>query len=371
MAVPDNTIDPNDLDSIDALLDEAELEQERPQVDLPDLDESPTQDVDIPLEQDKPDDDELERLLDSAIDSPSTDPLLDDVAEMSATPQPAPPATNMAPPSAEQRLQEQQELDAFLSRREQSATNLNELSVAEMDTLKNLIIGFGSTLIVLAFIAIGMATWAALSAGSSDVDPKLVEEIRGEVEVGRMSSQANQESMRELSKKLDALSFQLEQVNGDIVALTSSTLPQASLSGAQNLPEIVPPAPVHTAAPVAAPVVAAAPTSSVPPADMGRLEDKVDAVNRSLAVAQRRVVEINNRVKSLQKQYETIVSSLKVAEKNALQTQVEQLNEQTKPATKPAQQPPVTTPSSSNTDRYRYAAPSGGFYEPGNSNTYP
>jgi hypothetical protein len=366
VAVPDNTIDPNDLDSIDALLDEAELEQERPQVDLPDLDEAPAEAIDIPIEQDKPDDDELERLLDSAIDTPSTDPLLDDAAEMNATPEPA-TAMNMAPPSAEQRLQEQQELDAFLSRREQSATNLNELSVAEMDTLKNLIIGFGSALIVLALIAIGMATWAALSAGSADVDPKLVEEIRGEVEVGRMSSQANQESMRELSKKLDALSFQLEQVNGDIVALTNTTLPQASLSGAQNLPEVMIPAPVPAPAPVAAPVAAAAPA----PAEMGRLEDKVDAVNRSLAVAQRRVVEINNRVKSLQKQYETIVSSLKVAEKNALQTQVEQLNEQAKPATKPAQQPPTAAPSSSNTDRYRYAAPSGGFYEPGNTNSYP
>jgi hypothetical protein len=127
------------------------------------------------------------------------------------------------------------------------------------------------------------------------------------------------------------------------------------------------PAPVPAPAPVAAPVAAAAPA----PAEMGRLEDKVDAVNRSLAVAQRRVVEINNRVKSLQKQYETIVSSLKVAEKNALQTQVEQLNEQAKPATKPAQQPPTAAPSSSNTDRYRYAAPSGGFYEPGNTNSYP
>lgn len=368
MAVPDNTIDPNDLDSIDALLDEAELDQERPQVDLPDIEQdSVAEDMDIPVDDDKPDDDELERLLDSAIEQPpTTDPLLDS-EQYDAAPIAAMPSND------QNKLKEQQELEAFLSRREQSSTNLNGLSVAEMDTLKNLIIGFGSALIVLALIAIGMATWAALSAGSGDIDPKVVEEIRGEVEVGRMSSQANQESMREVSRKLDALSFQIEQINGDLVALTGSTLPQANISAAQPLPEAVPtvlptqPAPVPTQ-PVVNP--AAAVVSPVVSADMSRVEEKVDAVNRNLALAQRRVVEVNNRVKSLQQQYETIVNSLKVAEKQSLQTQVEQLTDKAKTDAK-AVPPSTPRPASSAPETYRYTAPPGGFYEPGSGNSYP
>lgn len=370
MAQPDNTIDPNDLDSIDALLDEADFEStaaDKPAVEedrslLEDTDFAETPANDRAVEED----DDLERMLDSSYDQAP--------AALETTPTYAeePPQRGFADQRADA------EFDDFLARRSENTKNGNGLTVAEMDALKGMIIGFGSTLIVLALIAIGIATWGALGANSSvSPDTALLEEIRGEAEIGRVTSKSNETMLRDLGRKLDALSFQVEQVNGDLVALgtgagqkaLAAANAESGVNGATEVPNVAPIAAV--VAPVPAPVVA--PTATPAPAltvrDSGRLEEKLDAVSNSLAVAQRRVVEINNRVKSLQEQYGSIVQTVKMVEKNILEQELKtkQADAEEKIALEEKAKKPVSTVP----DAYRYQAPDGMLYDAGNRNTFP
>lgn len=379
MAQPDNTIDPNDLDSIDALLDEADFEPvaaDKPVVedDINLLEDTNFSEPVMNNKSEPEEDDELERMLDTSFDR-------------------APPAIRTEPSYEEppQRgfadQREDAEFDDFLARRSENTKNGNGLTVAEMDALKGMIIGFGSTLIVLALIAIGIATWGALGANSSvSPDTGLLEEIRGEAEISRVTSKSNETVLRDLGRKLDALSFQLEQVNGDLAALGNGKMPvsvstadavangvngvTASHNGAETPVVSTPVAAVVSPAPVAATTTAPAPAETVVAVkDSGRLEEKIDAVSRSLAVAQRRVVEINNRVKSLQEQYGSIVKTVKTVEKNILEqelkTKVDDVEAKAVVEEK-AKQPTSTVP-----DAYRYQAPDGMFYDAGNRNTFP
>jgi len=378
VAQPDNTIDPNDLDSIDALLDEADFEPvaaDKPVVedDINLLEDTNFSEPVMNNNREPEEDDELERMLDTSFDR-------------------APPAIRTEPSYEEppQRgfadQREDAEFDDFLARRSENTKNGNGLTVAEMDALKGMIIGFGSTLIVLALIAIGIATWGALGANSSvSPDTGLLEEIRGEAEISRVTSKSNETVLRDLGRKLDALSFQLEQVNGDLAALGNGKMPvsvsttDTVANGSTGVTPSTNGAGTPVAAPVATVVVPAAAVTTPTPTvatetvvavkDSGRLEEKIDAVSRSLAVAQRRVVEINNRVKSLQEQYGSIVKTVKTVEKNILEqelkTKVDDVEAKAVVEEK-AKQPTSTVP-----DAYRYQAPDGMFYDAGNRNTFP
>ena len=406
MAQPDNTIDPNDLDSIDALLDEAELEPEDLKsqdeaAEVEEVDETVSEQADenpepqpdeagsgFDLEEfqqpdQTPDQDEdldLERMLDEPI---------------AAAPPPASVQDDF-PSRMNQQAQEDDDFDDFLARRAQNTKNGNELTVAEMDSLKSMIIGFGSTLIVLALIAIGVATWGALGANSSDLpSAETFEEMIGEAELGRTTSQANETLLKDLNRKLDALSFQIEQVNGDVVALSGGKLPAAAsetlnplglnapVNGHSNGNNNVAPTNAVPAASVTPPQnamtsqntqVTNQPVTQAPASvnvDMSKLEGKVDEVSRNLALAQRRVVEINNRVKSLQQQYSTVLQSVKQVEKNILE---EKLAEQKAAAEQKAEQEAKLEEekkAESKPAAYQYRAPGALNYESGNRNSYP
>lgn len=381
VAEPDKTIDPNDLDSIDSLLDEAEFEQRGANEQARDEDDllaALSEDSDQvvpeqePLENSQEEDDELERMFEAPLDERPAEPELT---------RPDPAIRTGDAEGYKPRRDFEAEEDDFLARRA-NKNNGNELTVAEMDSIKSMIIGFGSTLIVLALIGIGIATWGALSANGSDSDTvKMIEEIRGESEVGRVASQANETILRDLNRKLDALSFQIEQANGDIVALSQGKQP--TLAGVPGLPETLTPelqedkksaengitstnAPAETANLVQ--------PSAAPKVDMSKFEEKLDAVNRNVSVAQRRVVEINNRVKSLQQQYASIVETIKLVEKNMLEQELkakaaEQEAAKAEEAEKEQAKQPTTTQQP---DGYRYQAPDGGLgYDTGNMNSYP
>lgn len=385
MAEPDKTIDPNDLDSIDSLLDEAEFEKRSANEGARDEEDLLAALADgseqLNSEQNTGDtnldaDDELDRMFEAPLDERADEPEL-------TRPEPAirtGDAEGYTP-----RRDFQAEDDDFLARRAKK-NNGNELTVAEMDSIKSMIIGFGSALIVLALIGIGIATWGALSAGGSDADTvKMIEEIRGESEVGRLASQSNETILRDLNRKLDALSFQIEQANGDIVALSQGKQPSITgIPGAQDTltaPQQVNGQPqatntssqVNTQNPVVAVAGGVSPVS--PQVDMSQFEEKLDAVNRNLSVAQRRVVEINNRVKSLQQQYGSIVETIKLVERNMLEKELkskaaEQEAAKLEEAEKEQEKSqPVT---SQQPDGYRYRAPDGGMgYDTGNMNSYP
>jgi hypothetical protein len=352
VAEANTTIDPDDLDSIDALLDEAEFDLDDEQDEgLPDLDGTeppePEQtddfDIDIGDEQASMDDD-LNSML-GLDDEPAS--LADTLPAMAATAAPA-----MAATAAKQSLTDNQ-ADDFISRRSQASQATDELTVEEMDAIKKMIIGFGVGLVILLIVAIVFAAMAAFSSGSDPEISQKITEIKEETEISRIAAQSNEKSLRDLNRKLDALSFQVEQLSADMISANQAQAGTLVERGG-----------VTTAAPQ--------PTNQAPvqvQTSQG-LEDKVDSITRSLALAQRRIVEVNNRVTSLQQQQGTVLKSVKDIEKNLLERQLtakqaedvvtEQNDVETAEKTKAK---PVTN--------YRYQAPTGLMYQPSGSGVYP
>lgn len=387
MAQPDNTIDPNDLDSIDALLDEAELESDNQQ---PDPDQMFEEDTPQPDETDADslsDLDDIDRALDQQVekqDDQDSELNLDDFELGQLDDQQANAEANQDDLSVGgqdlARIKEQQEFEKLLEKRAQQGLNNNELTVAEMDSLKKMIIGFGSATVGLALILMGISLWGAISASSIEMpDSEIYEQILGEAELARTAGQANQTALADLNRKLDALSFQIEQINGDLVTLTNG-VPSANNTsdllnplGIQNgatqpYVETAKPESVTPTAAASTPVVQT-PVTVQGTVDMTQLEGKVDEVARSLAVAQRRVVEINNRVKTIQKQYTLVLNSVKQVEKTLLEEKLAQKKavEQQQQAEKEKLEQETKQTSES----YHYRAPGALHYEYGSKGTYP
>jgi Na+-transporting methylmalonyl-CoA/oxaloacetate decarboxylase gamma subunit len=346
VAEANTTIDPDDLDSIDALLDEAEfdLEDEKEQ-NFPNLDEADLQqkddfDIDISDEQESTDD------LNSMLG-------LDDEPASLADAAPA-----MAPAPAKQSFNDNQ-TDDFISRRSKASQTTDELTVEEMDAIKKMIIGFGVGLVILLIVAIVFAAMAAFSASS---DPELnqkITEIKEETEISRIAVQSNEKSLRDLNRKVDALSFQVEQLTADMISANNTQAGQlVERGGIPSAPQISPQ------------TTPQAPNTQVVTQLSQGLEDKVDSITRSLALAQRRIVEVNNRVTSLQQQQGTVLKSVKDIEKSLLEkqltvTQSEEQNLEQATAEQPENQ--KAKPATS----YRYQAPTGLMYQPSGSGVYP
>lgn len=292
MAEADERIDPTDLESIDALLDEVDLSEEgvantddsnEPFADTEGLDDFPSR-------------------ADDYEDSPG-----------------------------------------FRERQNQEFASNDELTVEEMEALKKLIIIFGAVITFLVVIGVGMASWAALK---SSVDPdgaRMFEELFGESELARTTAQANAEAIRDLDRKMDALSFQLDGMVADFYASNSSKENTENQAGDNSLqPDLVVTKEVVTKE-VAKPALVESPA----------LEAKVDGIARSLDLAQRRVVEINNRVKSLQQQYTTLSASVKQVEKSVLENALVGAKE-TKVETEESEAPET---KSEQAKPYQYRAP--------------
>ncbi|MDX1348353.1 MAG: hypothetical protein R3189_08910 [Thiomicrorhabdus chilensis] len=355
MASVDETFDPNDLDSIDALLDEAEQEVSEGLGEdaLPDEKE---QKVDVVDEQiDEP---ELEAETKSvADDEPLID--LDDVVDEPARP-------SVAEEAPVKRVQDSDpDPDDFLSKRSAAKKqSKNGLSAAEMDAIKKLIIIFGSTLIVLALIAISIGIWGAISASSGldDETHTMIEDIKAGTERNTLANSSSSKAMQSIEKKMDALSFQIEQLTADITALDkSASVP--SVAGTTNSGN-VPGGANNTAAPQAQkpvqPVAAQmAPVVQAPVATNPVITDKLNSIYSKMSRAQKRIDEVNKRVKQLQGQYSKVLHSIKLVEKQMIDQQVKAPKAEDK--AKPAAKAPG----------YQYSAPYGEMYDQANPDSYP
>lgn len=391
MANPDETFDPNDLESIDALLDEAELEavsddsefdeslsDEPAGSDAPAQDEpmvEPEVEPDVEPESVSSETDDLLDSLDDLVADEETNPTSESIeqVEENLAADPEPEVVSVSEPvkgakdNSKAAVESEADVDDFLEKRAaaQAAKNSN-LSVEEMDSIKKLIIIFGSVLSVLVLTAIGIGVWSALAASSAGVDEEtktLIESIKVSSEQNGSAIHDAEKISKSVEKKLDAINYQLEQLAADLANLEAGKAKPAE--------EVIDPlglgtqaAPQHsaTATPVAhqaAPVAAA-----VPPvvAHDEELMKKVSAVSSRLYKAHKRIDEVNKRVKAMQAQSAALVQSMKLIEREALVTQAAREEEQRalEERNKKAQGNP-----------YRYSAPDGGFYDQSVSDSYP
>ncbi|MPQ77041.1 hypothetical protein [Hydrogenovibrio sp. JE_KL2] len=395
MAQINNTVDPNDLDSIDALLDEAELESiaEEPKAEpeaAPAT--SAVEGDDLPDAEEVPEDWAVDETTEEDPTAGLLDELDEDIgasgiqAEETATPEPEPVAEPPAAPPSPEPAPEQPPVDTLsaiqgkdassamehkaediLEKRAQAAQAQkanNAIKGPDMDAIKKLIITFSSIIIFLVVVTIGVGIWAALSSGN-ELSKDTMDKING-IEANSMQSlmhtNASEKTLKTLDKKLDAISFQLEQLNGDIAKIEAGDLQKTA--DAKDSHEKAQAA-VKPAEPVAAPVqeVKVAP----------ELAAKLDRVGAQMTSAQRRIYEINQRVKKLQSDYKLLLKSIKSVEKQLVSEKVEKApavvgkkgvttgshNPNVPGAVKPHQSAPTpNTPAHSSPYQY---PPSGGY----------
>ena len=322
MATTDGTFDPNDLESIDALLDEAELEAVSDNLDDS---EQAEDNLEIPEESTNlsAEDEDLLNSLDSLDDlvSPDAEPEVVGVSEpviktAKAIKEDIPKLNLESEKDTEQLANEE-----ILVKRGKAQSSKNSKAAAkDMDSIKKLIIVFGSILGVLALIAIGIGIWGAIAASSAGMDEDthtLIETIKVSTEHNGQAAQSAEKSVKSVEKKLDALAFQLEQLNEDIGNISHSVLPVKN--GVIDPLGLNSQAPSTDKAVVNAPVSPALITKPVVVAD-SELINKVSSVNKKLISAQRRINEVNTRVKKIQAQYATLIHSIKTVEKHISST---------------------------------------------------
>jgi len=365
VAASDETFDPNDLDSIDALLDEAELE-------AADKNESPSEDdqeaIDTLLEEAeelaveeeatpevKNDPEVKEDLLDSL------DDVVDDGAKAGLTQEKkADPVIKEATSSEED----------FLSKRAAVQSNQNTKMTAEdMDSIKKLIIIFGATLIVLAFIGIGIGVWSALAAKSSAMDEEthtLIESTQVGTERVAVGVLDSSESIKAIDKKLDALNFQLEQLATDLAEAKplESSAPKIDVIDPLGLgnkgleTHSKTPSDQKVTKPTESHVSATSTVSEANPAILS----KVSSVNQKMIKAQRRIDEVNRRVKDIQSQYKALLHSVKSLEKQMVLQQTAAAEKEIKAK---------ESKKSADNDPYQYSAPDSMFYDQSVTDSYP
>jgi len=412
VANADDTFDPNDLESIDALLDEAELEavSDEPKA----AESSDLEGIDVLLDEaeleavsDEPsseesndlegidallDDAELDAVSNSTEDVPDvlddleeslvsetsdeTDDLLDSLDDLVADtepevvgvsePQPEPEiektvADVITAPTKEAEVAKASavdDTDDFLEKRA-SARGLKKtnLTADDMDSIKKLIIIFGSVLSVLVLIGIGIGVWSALAASSAGMDEEtvtLIESIKVSTEHNGSAIQVAEDSTKSVEKKIDALNFQLEQLANDIAEIgagkvaKNEVLDPLGLGGNHSVNKH--PAPIAEIKPVV--------KTSVNTTDPD-LVKKVTSVNSKLIKAQRRIDEVNGRIKKMQKQYASILVSVKTVEKQVLLEQAKEAEKLQK------------AKEASQANRYKYSSPDSGFYDQSVTDSYP
>lgn len=368
MASKDDEFDPNDLDSIDALLDEAEQEvaEKVPEEnydldDLDDLDDFDFGSLSDELEGTELADIEVDPLEERTLSNEPEEPAID-VVEAAVVGVAA--AAMAERPAVQPGLDSEEE---FASKRSRSTkTSPNKVSVAEMDSIKKLVITFGSILIVLVITAIGIGVWSALAASSglSDEAQNLIEDIKAGTDSNTLSNIEQAKSANEIEKKLDALSFQLEQLTADIVSLESTAKNSSALTTpVSTVTEVKPPVPTNgvTVSDVKPIDTVAPPVPSV--AIDHALLQKMNVVSGKMASTQKRIDEVNRRVKDVQAKYSQLIHSIKVVEKQLVDQQTQAVKkalESEKPVNEHDQ------------NRYQYnRAPNGMDYDQANPDSYP
>jgi len=373
VASADETFDPNDLESIDALLDEAELEAVSDDVD----DELPVEETsleeaatDTNEEQSMPEaeSDDLLDSLDDLVADANPEVMAESEAEVVAVSEPIieePIKKEVASKTVQKPEAEAvSDTDDFLAKRAtaQAAQNTN-MAAEDMDSIKKLIIIFGSVLSVLAITGIGIGVWGALSAssaGMSEDTQSLIESIKVTSEQNGSSIVSADKTAKSVEKKLDAINFQLEQLAADMAKLDSGSKPEEIIDPL-GLNSDKPTHDVKNNGSAKANTNTKVDKHAMPAmsAENPELMKKMDSVNSKLIKAQRRIDEVNGRVKKIQNQYQALVHSVKTVEKQVL---LEQAAEAEKAA---------LAKKTENKNRYQYSAPDGGFYDQSVSDSYP
>jgi hypothetical protein len=171
-----------DLDSLDALLDAAEIEA------APESEPS----VDPPKEENK-------ETIQPEVTLPPTE-----------APTPEPVVTPLPTPEIQAETRNEPVVKRTLNNKKQPA-NSETWTEAEMDSVKKLIIIFGSVTIVLILSAIGIGLGGLLS--DSKTDPKLIESVEAiKNDVGQ-SYLVTEDSGKQLKKMQDSLGDAVAQIN--------------------------------------------------------------------------------------------------------------------------------------------------------------
>ena len=371
MASVDDNFDPNDLDSIDALLDEAEKEVSENLGSDPVMDDLDNLDGLDDLELgDLSDDLGSNELSEVEVDSLDDKPLPDnDESALEQLPEEVAAAAPMAKEKQSSAKSMAEPEEEFVSKRAKSnKTSPNEVSVAEMDSIKKLVIIFGSVLIVLVLTAIGMGVWSALAAsgGLDEETQTMIEDIKAGTETNTMATSESTKTVKSVEKKLDALSFQLEQLTSDIAALEMSSKSKASAEA--PVPAVISPILDSHGKPIAgnhaqpAPVAVAAPVAHVAPVSDQVVLEKLNVVSSKMASAQKRIDEVNKRVKSIQSQYGQLMHSVKVVEKQMVDQQAKEAK-----VAKEKEKPVADERSN-----YQYnRTPDAMYYDQSNPDSYP
>ena len=87
--------------------------------------------------------------------------------------------------------------------------------------------------------------------------------------------------------------------------------------------------------------------------------DRITAVNSKMVKVQRRIDEVNERVKGIQTQYKALMQSVKTVEKQMVMAQIAKSVEAEK------------SKAETSTNRYQYKAPDGMFYDQSVTDSYP
>lgn len=387
MANTEDTFDPNDLESIDALLDEAELEAVSDDSELDSLDGSDISDDSwgdleaqtADLSNDATAIDEIgndtsdvdsEDILDSLDDlEVSSEESLEEVEQVTEDLSADAEAEVVAvsQPLASEKIKPQQKdmsaveddaaVDDFLAKRAKASTaKSNNLSVEDMESIKKLIVIFGSVLSVLVLVAIGIGVWSALAASSAGVDDEtktLIESIKVSSEQNGGLISENEKMTASVEKKLDAINFQIEQMMTDLSEMDQKK--QTEIIDPLGLGQ-----PSKAVETKTVTTETAKPTSAA--VNNPELMSKISTVSSRLYRAQQRIDEVNQRLKVMQKQSSDLTQSMKMLEKEALLHQAERDAKAAKLAEqkKQKQQNP-----------YNYSAPEGGFYDQSVSDSYP
>ncbi|QKI89597.1 hypothetical protein [Thiomicrorhabdus xiamenensis] len=392
MATPDDVIDPNDLDSIDALLDEAELDAN---TDLEDIDndlesaEVPTPQPQAPesLPEEEPDRSEEEASEPDVVEDnkPESSEQQPEEPEASAPEEAALDAEDVAAVGAavagaaalKEAVQadtkssdsvesplEDEDFEAVLKKRASKNNQAkSQLTVAEMDSLKKLIIIFGASTVVLVLTAIGIGVWSAMAAshaGVSEETQTMIESIKVSSEQNISATIGLKDNLDSVEKKLDAVNFQIEQMAGDVLKMQGGALNVDSQKTLEPSPEPIETEKV-TVPQVASPVV----SSVVASAEIDpKVVKKIDSINYRLIKTQRALDEVKKQLKAMQQKQQDVLHSVKSVEKLKLLEEKRRLEAAEKSAEEAKQK-------AEQESQYRYQTPDGMFYDQGVGDSYP
>ena len=368
MAATDETIDPNDLDSIDALLDEAELEvaeNEGASGNEETFDNEETSDnegqdqevIDSLLDEiSLPGEVSIEEQEEESVEGLASE---SDMESTSGLVEGTPIDLDKKQQSAIKKSVSSEEAPPLVQPEVIQPNPTKEMTAEDMDSIKKLIIIFGSILVVLALIGIGIGVWSVFAAKGAAMDEETKTLIEStQVSTERMAGKVmdSNESIRTIEKKIDALNFQLEELSADLLEV------QTPVSSAKKH-DIIDPLGLNTASAAAtpktkAPVVAqTAEHSRQSGVETAKL---ASSVNKKMIAAQRRMDEVNRRVKDIQSKHKALLLSIKNLEKQlVLQQKKVAEKEQAAKVKKQGQNP------------YQYSAPDATYYDQSVGDSYP